>query len=406
MSFLCLFACFLLLLKADLKWVLGLGVLFRLLFILSIPALSDDFYRFIWDGLLWHNGIHPFSQLPSFYMEAGQQLPALSESLFNSLNSRDYFTVYPPLHQLVFWLSTFGFTGNELQAIVIMRCILVGVEITFLFFMAWLIKARQLPTSMLAMYAINPLVIVEVAGNLHFEGMMAFFLLLSIHSLTGKKLLGGSLALAASIATKLTPVISGPVLMFAAGRSSWWKVVLFTSLATVVFFLPLIGPAWLSGQSESIGLYFQKFEFNASLYYVLREVGFWWKGYNIIASLGPWLAVSGAVLILIISWANWPRGRNVYQAISIVFLVYYLTATTVHPWYVVPLVALSAFSGYKFPIVWSYTILWTYLGYTASGYEVPWAAIAAEYLVVIGAFLWEVVLSEQTKQPIRRLVNR
>ncbi len=406
LSFATLFLAFLALRHAETNWMLGLGVLFRLVFLFSIPALSDDFYRFIWDGLLWHQGIHPFSHPPSFYMESGQQVAILSQELYDGLNSKEYFTVYPPLHQLVFWISTVPHDGTLISAILPMRLMLIAAEVIFLFTLSHWLKKEEKPPSLLALYALNPLVIIEVSGNLHFEGLMAFFLLLSAFLIINKKTITGPLSLAAAIATKLTPVIAGPVLMFAGGRENWWKVILFTGLGLVIFFLPLVDTTWLMGQGESLDLYFRKFEFNASFYFLFREFGFWWKGYNIIATLGPQLAVFGGVLIIAVSWGKWPKNRNTFQTLTLAFFVYYLCATTVHPWYVVPLVALSVFSGYKFPIVWSYTILWTYLGYTITGYETAWWGIIFEYLIVMGVFFWEVVLSDQTKKGLVRLLKR
>jgi alpha-1,6-mannosyltransferase len=396
-SFLVLFLTFVLLLKADKNWVLGFGILFRLIFLFSMPALSDDFYRFIWDGVLWHNGIHPFSHPPAYYMTEGHSVPGLTQELFNGLNSKEYFTVYPPLHQLVFWLSTMMFDGSLLSAIIPMRLVLVGCEILFLLLIANDLAKKGKSPALLAIYALNPLVIVEVAGNLHFEGMVAFFLLGSVFLLPARKLLFGSVSLAAAIATKLTPIIAGPALMLAGGKSNWWKIVTFTVIASLLLFLPIIDFSWLSGQGESLDLYFRKFEFNGSFYYLLREIGFWWKGYNVIATLGPRLALAGGVLILIVSWANWPKNKDIFQTLSLVFFIYYLAATTVHPWYVVPLVALSVFSGYRFPVVWSYCILWTYIGYTLNGYNVPWLAITFEYLLVIAFFAWEVFFLRGTK---------
>jgi len=45
-------------------FIIGLAILARLLIIPAFPNLSDDIYRFIWDGRLWHDGIHPFLHLP------------------------------------------------------------------------------------------------------------------------------------------------------------------------------------------------------------------------------------------------------------------------------------------------------------------------------------------------------
>lgn len=400
-SFAGLFTCFFFLVKTDLKWLLGFSILFRLIFLFSIPALSDDFYRFIWDGLLWHEGIHPFSHAPSWFMQKGNEVAALTPELFDNLNSKEYYTVYPPLHQLVFWLSTFSYEGNVLQAIVPMRLVVVVVDLLFVFFLTKIKGSGSYPSGFVSLYALNPLVIAETTGNLHFEGMMTFFLIAAIYHLSNRKIGNGSLSLAAAIATKLTPVIAGPALMLAAGRKNWWKIALITSLSCLLFFLPLFAPAWWGGQGQSLGLYFQKFEFNASLYYVIREIGFWLKGYNIIATLGPLLAILGGLLILVVSWSKRIKLPSAYHAVAVVFLVFYVFATTVHPWYIVPLVGLSVFTGYKFPIVWSYAILWTYAGYITSGYEVPWWMIIFEYTLVLGVFFVEVLLPFRKNKRIK-----
>jgi alpha-1,6-mannosyltransferase len=43
---------------------LGLGVMFRLVFLLGLPMLSQDFYRFIWDGQVLLHHINPYSFTP------------------------------------------------------------------------------------------------------------------------------------------------------------------------------------------------------------------------------------------------------------------------------------------------------------------------------------------------------
>lgn len=398
LAFAGLFIAYIFLLKLNAKWVLGFSLLFRLIFLFSIPALSDDFYRFIWDGLLWHQGIHPFGYLPSHFMEPGNRLPALNPALYSHLNSKEYHTIYPPLHQLVFWLSTFSYSGNILEAVVPMRLILLACDMLFIVFLTEITKNDGSPPARHpGLYALNPLVIIECTGNLHFEGMLVFFLAVAIYVTAKDRLLQGSLAVAAAIATKLTPLLAVPALLMELRKPSWGKYAVYTCAFCMLFFLPLLGPAWLAGQGKSLELYFRKFEFNASVYYLFRELGFLLKGYNIIGTLGPLLALVSGVLILFVSWSKWIKPVSIFQRITLAFFIFYLFATTVHPWYIVPVLGLSAFTPYRFPAVWSYTVLWTYAGYTGAGFEEPLLLIIFEYVLVIGIFVWEILEEARTK---------
>jgi alpha-1,6-mannosyltransferase len=83
--------------------LLLLGLAGRAVLLFSLPSLSDDYNRFLWDGHLSAAGISPFGLLPKQALELG--IAAVNEELFNQLNSPDYFTVYPPLNQSIFELS-------------------------------------------------------------------------------------------------------------------------------------------------------------------------------------------------------------------------------------------------------------------------------------------------------------
>jgi hypothetical protein len=50
--------------KNNFNFLILISVLFRLLFFFSLPNLSQDFYRFIWDGRLILLGLNPFTNLP------------------------------------------------------------------------------------------------------------------------------------------------------------------------------------------------------------------------------------------------------------------------------------------------------------------------------------------------------
>ena len=61
-----LFTFYILLLKLDLPTglMIKIGLVFRLIILISTPNLSQDFYRFFWDGQLILNGFNPYLNTP------------------------------------------------------------------------------------------------------------------------------------------------------------------------------------------------------------------------------------------------------------------------------------------------------------------------------------------------------
>ena len=89
--------------RNNFKYVL-IGILFRLATIGNYPFLSDDWHRFVWDGYLTFNSINPYSYSPTIFLEQNPTfLPVLNTSYWY-MNSRDFYSVYPPILQSVFSL--------------------------------------------------------------------------------------------------------------------------------------------------------------------------------------------------------------------------------------------------------------------------------------------------------------
>ena len=72
------------------------------------PSLSDDAYRYVWDGQVQAHGINPYQYVP--------QDPALEflqdGALYDHLNSPAFYSVYPPVSQLIFGAAAHLFDGN------------------------------------------------------------------------------------------------------------------------------------------------------------------------------------------------------------------------------------------------------------------------------------------------------
>jgi hypothetical protein len=358
----------------------------------SEPNLSDDFYRFYWDGLLSSNGINPFAFLPSeIVAKTDITIAGIDQELFGQLNSPEYYTIYPPWCQFVFMISAFISQGNIYYGILVMRIFAVLAELGSMLLLLDLLPRFGISKQVAILYFFNPMVIVELTGNLHYEVFMIFFTLLSIYFLKKEKLLLSAGCLALAVASKMLPLIFLPLFFRKLGLRISMRYYLFVGIFTVLAFLPLLGSAFLSGLSSSVSLYFQKFEFNASIYYLIREVGFWVVGWNIIGLAGKWLAFSVFVLIILLSLFYDRRANNLPGILVWPLMIYLSMATIVHPWYVTPLIAFCLFSNYRFPILWSLLALLSYEGYSASGFEENTIFLWIEYLGVFGWMIYELI---------------
>ncbi len=394
--------------EAEVNWFLATAVLLRVALLFTVPNLSDDIYRFVWDGRLILNGINPFDHLPTYYLIEGNEVPGLTQWLYDELNSPEYFTIYPPVCQGIFAFSSFLFPESILATSIFMKSILVLFEIGTLVLLVTLIKhfaqhapARilnpDLPIKNVLLYALNPLIIIEISGNLHFEGPMVFFLLLAFWLLMKNKNSFSAIAFAFSIASKLLPLLFLPLLIF---RLGWKKVfVYFTiiGIALIALFIPLVNSEFLNNFGSSLNLYFQSFEFNASTYYFLRWLGFQLKGYNLIGILGPLLALTVFVTIMIKSFRErLPDFWNLPLSMLFGISIYLFLSTTVHPWYLALPIVLCVFTKFRFPIIWSFFIFGTYINYSYPEYFENLWVVGLEYAVVFGVLIWEVYFKKQT----------
>lgn len=372
-------------------WLL-VAVLIRGSLLFAVPQLSDDFYRFIWDGRLLYNDIHPFAEIPSYYMQEGNAVPGLTSELFHRLNSPEYFTIYPPITQFIFWLSVALSPNSIFGSILVLKVLVVLAEVGSIALIKSLLAHFELPGKNSLLYALNPLVILELSGNLHFEAFVIFFLLGSIYMLLKQRLIVSAVLFTLAVHVKLLPLIFLPSLLPFLGLKKTFQFYLIVSITSIILFAPLLNMTLLSGMNESLSYYFKKFEFNASFYYLIREWGFWKYGYNIIQTAGWKLALVSTTLILLFSLRNMFSKsvmsiQELFTEWIIILTLYLFFTTTVHPWYIVPLLAFSVFSNVRYPLVWSGLILITYAGYTLNAYQENLWLVLIEYAAVLAFIL-------------------
>lgn len=350
---------------------------------LPFPNLSDDYFRFVWDGRLLASETNPFAMLPSELI-ADPELAlksGLTQELYDGLNSKNYFTIYPPVLQGIFYLSALISPKSIFGAVMIMKVVIFGAGMGSVWLIMQLLKKFSLPVSLVSWYAFNPLIIVELGGNLHFEALMIFFLLWAFLWLSQGKWLLSAIPFALAVGSKLLPLMLLPLLI---RRLGWRNAVIYGALVlllTLIQFVPIFDTETFLNLFDSIELYFQKFEFNAGLYYLIRWVGYQITGYNIIQIIGKYLALITLGGILLYTFMEKSPGwRNFPRAVMWIFLFYFSLATIVHPWYCTTLIAFGLFTRFRFPVLWSGLILLSYFTYRTNAYEENLWLNAIEYI--------------------------
>ncbi len=371
------------------------GILFRVIILFSIPNLSDDVYRFIWDGRLLANGINPYNHLPTEVIQL-PPIPGITKGLYQQLNSPSYYTIYPPVLQSIFWLTAKVFPTNIFGAIVCMKTIILFAETGTVLLLPLVLKRLPLPAHLSLLYALNPLVVAELTGNVHFDAVMIFFMISAFLLLLQNKIYLSAIFLGLSISSKLIPILFIPLVIKKLGWGYGLIYSFISGFVTIALFAFIVDKTTIFHFLASINLFLSHFEFNASLYYIVRWIGALVTGYNIIAFAGPLLSVTGAVIIFIISFRDKEISNTKFLTKALFILtVYYLFATTVHPWYICMPVIISACTAYRYAITWSYVATLSYFAYHSNPVKENLWLVGAEYLIVIGYACWELKINKQ-----------
>jgi len=470
----------------NFKLLFVTGLVFRVLLFGATPILSQDFYRYIWDGQLLISGINPYLFTPNELIDTLKDQMPSAPFLYEKMGdmSQKHYSNYPPTSQFIYALAAYIGKGSVTASIVVFKVIITVADVAVLFFSRWLMQHLKIPKKNAFWYFLNPLVILELSGNLHLEGVMiAFFLagicwlikaanllkevadindldssmnLLAIerttalNKITSKKntstYLLAALLLALSIMTKLIPILFYPFLLIPLGFKKWLQLGLCILLFCGLLLWPLLGEGFFEYYLQTIGLWFSNFEFNASIYNIVKNISktLGNSGYKTILSYGKWLPfliISWAIIVLI--WqiflfkkekTNWlslikntltliykkpfkvffikptklfllnPGTKNsliayYYSLYAMLFMLsgYLFLATTIHPWYLIFGLVLSLFTPYRYFIYWTAAVFLSYATYAHPDFKENLWLIAIEYLGVFTLMIYEIVKIKTSK---------
>ncbi len=393
--------------KWNFKFLLFVGILFRLVLLLTEPNLSQDYYRFIWDGELVLNFINPYLQLPNTLIEQQDLVISNAHELHQGMGelSARHFSNYPPLSQFIYALAAMLGGKSILGATIVMRSIIILSDIGIFYFGRKLLKNLNLSPYLIFWYFLNPLIIIELTGNLHFEGVMLCFFIASLYLLSIKKWMLAAVIYALSISVKLVPLIFLPLFLKHLGFRKSVLFYIIIGITSLILLAPFLSNQFINNYTDTIGLWFSNFEFNSGMYNAIKQIAleFEAKPWELIKTYGK---ITPYVIVLFVLLFTFFREN---QKLSIlitsmlwILTAYYLLAATVHPWYIVFLVLLTIFTPYRFSLVWSLVVILSYYAYSQIGFKEHLGLLSIEYIVVYGFIIFELFRLKSLKLLFRK----
>ena len=193
--------------RVALGVILFFAVLSRLPMLTMKPTLSDDMFRYVWDGRVQAQGISPYRYPPD-----SSELSSLSQddsSIWPNINRKSVVTIYPPVAQASF-LGIWYLVGDSVRGF---KTIFVLGELLAVIPLLLLLRLFHQPLERSLIYLWSPLLIFEVAHAGHVDGILLPLLILAFWARVRNRpwLLGMSLGFATLI--KLFPALLLPALI-------------------------------------------------------------------------------------------------------------------------------------------------------------------------------------------------
>jgi hypothetical protein len=217
--------------------ILATAALLRLGALAAPVYLSDDIYRYIWDGRVQAAGINPYRYIPVDRHLA----PLRDEAVFPNINRNNYApTIYPPVAQMLFFAATrFG------QTVPVIKLVLVAVEAIGIGALLLVLRTVGAPRQSILLYAWHPLPVWEIAGSGHIDAAVVAFVALALAAaVTGRRAWSGA-ALAAATLVKFFPLALAPALWrpTKSNLGDWRWLSAFIAFA-IAAYLPYTAAGW------------------------------------------------------------------------------------------------------------------------------------------------------------------
>lgn len=355
--------------------IIGIGLIFRGTAFFAPPTLSDDIYRYLWDGRVQVAGLNPYKYPPDDPILVHLRTPD-----WNDINHKHIRTIYPPLSQAVFAVGAFVRPTINIQ-----KAIFIGFDVLTSLLLLLLLKKRNLSPDRVLIYSWHPLVIVEFASSGHLDSLaisllVAGFLLLE----QGKTRISGAVWGLGFLAKLGTGMMLPWMILSREGRRLLLPFLVTIGMGYACYALSPLGE-WRNFFS-SPALYASTWSFNAGLFEMLIKLPF--------LSPSSWRLVAGLVAIGVAGWLTLKTKISPLAQMGILFSVVLSLSPVVYPWYAIWLVPFLCFYPIKAGFAFTGLVGLSYLVLprfdSGLGWSLPPWVLAVEYGVPAALLAWEI----------------
>ncbi|MCI0676547.1 MAG: hypothetical protein L0Y42_12335 [Phycisphaerales bacterium] len=394
--------------------------------VLHSPALSEDVYRYAFDGRNFAAGMNPYLVKPGDRIGASEERWRGEAEVVRMMSPRaadpdgayaQVSTPYLPVSLYVF--GALGFVvemvGGDFGGAGVFRAAFVGLELVLIGLLFVAVKRAGKSAWWVALYAWHPLPIAEIAGSGHQDVIGILFLVASLMVFSARRAGVGVWSAWLAMSAMVKPVAAPCAVFMLKGRGwrEWLKSVAIGITIVLLLGIPLQwipwsgSPAW-ANWSQTAGQMSQKWAHFGGVYepvlFVARKAlpplkAEWADGWNLIQE--TWSRRACMVLlagILIALFRKFDRVDS-WRATCLMLLAIVLLSTTAHPWYLLWAFALAPPAMNLTLWVYSLTISWGYVvlvsGKGVGGGEEwtvePWV-LSVAYVPVYAAVVCDVVI--------------
>jgi hypothetical protein len=286
--------------------IVVVAVAMRVAVLPAAPSLSDDLYRYLWEGRVLLAGHDPYALAPD--------APALTHlrdaAVHARVNHPHLATIYPPVA-----MGHFAAVAALGGTTVLWKLwVLLHDGALCLVLVRWCQSRLGSPMAAIA-YAWNPLVVTEYAGQGHYDPTAILMLVLAL-KWAPRHPVASAAALTLAVLGKLIPILALPFLW-----RDWTRRARITSAVSLVAGLAVFG--WLTRHEVSgLSAYAATWRNNDALFGVLH------------ATLGdPGARLAAGALVLAMVGAGLRRGWSATEGARWGMRAALMLGPVIHPWY-------------------------------------------------------------------------